>query len=194
MIRNQVSGLVFAGGLARRMHGQAKGLLPLRGKPLLGHVLERFAPQVGPLSVNANGAPDDYAAFGYPVLADRLEGFIGPLAGLHAGLLACATPWLATVPCDAPLLPDDLVARLHAALMASDASIAAASAGGRAQPTFMLCRREVVDDLERYLSAGGRKIHVWLADMKALQVDFADAAAFANINTPEELAQLENIP
>lgn len=187
-----VTGLVFAGGLARRMDGREKGLLALRGRPLIAHVLERFAPQVGGIVINANRECETYVGFGHPVIADVIGGFAGPLAGLQAGLQACATPLLATAPCDAPLLPLDLVARLHDALVASRAPIAAASTGGRLQPTFMLCRREVLGDLERYLSGGGRKIHTWLVDMGVLAVPFADDAAFANINTPAELDALES--
>ena len=188
-----VTGLVFAGGLARRMQGRDKGLLPLHGRQLVAHVLDRMVPQADAILINVNNPPDAYAAFGHRIIADVIPGHAGPLAGLHAGLLAAATPLVATVPCDAPRLPADLVARLHAALMASAAPAAVAFAADRLQPTFMLCRREVRADLERYLAGGGRKIHTWISDIGALAVPFADASAFANINTPEELADLENM-
>lgn len=187
-----VTGLVLAGGLARRMQGRDKGLLPLRGRSLVAHVLERLAPQTDAILINANSHGEAYAAFGHPLIADVIGGHAGPLAGLHAGLLACTTPLVVTVPCDAPRLPADLVARLHAALAGSTAPAAVAHAAGRLQPTFMLCRRELGADLERYLAGGGRKIHAWINDIRALTVPFADASAFANINTPEELAELEN--
>lgn len=189
---SDVTGLIFAGGLARRMEGREKGLLPLRGRPLIRHVLERLEPQVGAVLINANRRREDYAAFGPPVVADLLEGFPGPLAGLQAGLQACRTPLLATAPCDAPLLPTDLIDRLSAALAASDAPAAAASTDGRLQPTFLLCRREVLAGLVRYLTGGGRSVHGWLEQIGTVPVAFADAGAFANINTPEELAVLEN--
>lgn len=188
-----VTGLVFAGGLARRMQGRDKGLLPLHGRPLVAHVLERLAPQADALLINVNNPSDAYAAFGHPLIADVIPGHAGPLAGLHAGLLAAATPLVVTAPCDAPRLPADLVARLHGALMASAAPAAVAFAADRLQPTFMLCRREVRAGLEGYLASGGRKIHAWISDIGALAVPFADASAFANINTPEELADLENM-
>lgn len=187
-----VTGLVFAGGLARRMQGRDKGLLPLHGRPLVDHVLERLAPQVDAVLINANSHREDYAAFGHPVIADAIGGHVGPLAGLHAGLLACTTPLVVTVPCDAPRLPTDLVARLLAALAGSSAPAAVAYAAERLQPTFMLCRRELRADLEHYLAGGGRKIHTWINDIGALTVPFDDASAFANINTPEELAELDN--
>lgn len=188
--RSAITGLIFAGGLARRMDGREKGLLPLRGRPLVVHVLERLAPQVGTILLNANRNREAYAAFGRPVVADAIEGFPGPLAGLHAGLQACTTPLLATAPCDAPLLPANLVERLAAA-MQDDTLAAAASTGGRLQPTFMLCRREAIDRLEGYLAEGGRKVHAWLEAIGAVAVPFDDEAAFANVNTPEELAGLE---
>jgi len=190
MPHDDVTGLILAGGLARRMDGRAKGLLPLGGRPLIAHVLERLAPQVGSMVINANRDSESYTAFGCPVVADVITGFAGPLAGLHAGLGACATPLLACVPCDTPQLPLDLVATLHAALSAGTATVAAASVGGRLQPAFMLCRREVRTDLECYLATGGRSIHAWLATLAALTVPFDDASAFVNINTPEELARI----
>lgn len=192
MHHEHVTGLVLAGGLARRMDGRDKGLIDFQGKPLVAHVLERLMPQVGPILLNANRHRDRYAAYGHPVIADVIDGFAGPLAGLHAGLLASATPLLATVPCDAPLLPTDLVARLAAALEHSHAPVAAACAAGRLQPAFMLCRRGVLADLERYIADGGRKIHAWLAGIGAVEVPFDAAEAFANINTPEELDRMES--
>lgn len=189
-----VTGLILAGGLARRMDGRDKGLLPLAGRPLVAHVIERLAPQVGSLLISANRNREDYAAFGHPVLADAVPDFAGPLAGLHAGLLACRTPLLATAPCDAPRLPADLVERLHAELLTQAATAAAAFAGERLQPTFMLCRREIVGELERYLAGGGRRIHTWLEGIGACAVTFPDANAFINLNTPSELAELEDQP
>ena len=121
----KVTGLILAGGLGRRMGGRDKGLQPFRGRPMAAWAIERLAPQVDTLLVNANQNPASYAAFGYPVVPDRIAGFAGPLAGLHAGLSACETPLLVTAPCDSPFLPEDLVDPLHhrsavaAALIAS---------------------------------------------------------------------------
>jgi len=188
---SQITGLIIAGGLARRMGGGDKGMQMLRGKPLLAHVIERFAPQVDRLLINANHNPAAYAAFGYPLVADTLEGYAGPLAGLQAGLAQCPTLLLATVPCDTPFLPRDLVARLHAALDAAQAPLAVATTAGWTQHTFMLCRREVLPSLTAFLATGERKIGRWYATLDAVEVPFADEAAFANINTLEELAHLE---
>ena len=184
-----VTGLIIAGGLARRMGGVDKGLQLLQGRPLLAHVIERFAPQVDGLLINANHQADAYAVFGYPLIADELAGYAGPLAGLHAGLARCPTPLLATVPCDTPFLPLDLVARLNAALTASQAVLAVATTAGWTQHTCMLCRREVLPGLHAFLASGERKIGRWYETLDVVEVPFDDEAAFANINTLEELSQ-----
>lgn len=170
------------------MGGRDKGLLPLAGRPLIAHVLERLRPQVDAICISANRHADEYAAFGHPVLADALPGYAGPLAGIHAGLSACATPLLAVVPCDAPRLPADLVAALHAGMAAAGAPAALVAAGGELQPTFMLCRRETLADLTAFLDGGGRGIRDWLHRLGAAEIPRSDVDAYVNINTPEELA------
>ena len=192
----EVTGLVLAGGKSTRMGGRAKGLLPLRGEPLIAHVIARLRPQVGSLLLSANGP--DYAACALPVVADALPGHLGPLAGLHAGLRACETPWLVTAPCDAPFLPDDLVTRLAAAaypirgISSSQCRLLVARSTHGIEPGFMLCHASMTDDLERWLRDGGRKVQDWLAAAGAAEVRFDNAAAFANINTPEELARSQD--
>ena len=184
-----VTGLVLAGGLGRRMGGVDKGLLDLDGRPMVAHVIDRLVPQVDALLINANQNVERYCAFGHPVVADRIGGFAGPLAGLHAGLSVAQTPLLVSVPCDSPFLPLDLVARLRAALEADGAQITVAKTGARAQPVFSLMRRDLLDDLTAYLAGGGRKIDAWYARLAVIEVSFDDqAAAFANINTREELS------
>lgn len=186
-----ITGLILAGGLGRRMGGRDKGLQPFRGKPMAAWAIERLAPQVDALLINANQNQEAYAAFGYPVVPDRIAGFAGPLAGLHTGLLTCETPLLVTAPCDSPFLPEDLVARLRAALEAAGADLAVAQTGTQPHPVFCLVRREVLDGLTAFLEAGGRKVDAWYAALKVAEVPFADEAAFANINTLDELNQLE---
>lgn len=185
-----ITGLILAGGRGSRMAGADKGLTLLGGRPLAAHVIERLAPQVGSLLINANRHGADYARYGYPVLADRIDGFVGPLAGLHAGLLACATPLLVSAPCDSPFLPLDLVARLHARLVADDAQIAIPQTSDGLQPVFALVRREVAAPLTAYLAAGGRQLQAWCRQLRLATVDFPDSAAFRNINTLEELAEV----
>ena len=168
------------------MGGVDKGLQLLRGRPMVEWVLGRLAPQVDEILVNANQNLEAYARLGYRVVPDAIGGFAGPLAGLHAGLSAASHPLAVTVPCDSPFLPLDLVARLRAALGASD--LAVAKTGDQPHPVFSLVRRAVLDHLAQYLASGGRKIDAWYATLKVVEVPFDDKAdAFRNINTREEL-------
>jgi molybdopterin-guanine dinucleotide biosynthesis protein A len=181
-----VTGIILAGGQGRRMGGVDKGLQPLRGRPMVAWAIERLAPQVDEILVNANQNAEAYARFGYRVVPDSVGGFAGPLAGLHAGLLAAAHPLAATVPCDSPFLPLDLVARLKSVLGGND--LAVAKTGDQPHPVFALVRRRVLPHLEAFLADGGRKIDAWYATLAAVEVPFDDEAdAFRNINTLEEL-------
>jgi molybdopterin-guanine dinucleotide biosynthesis protein A len=182
----RVTGIVLAGGRGSRMGGVDKGLQPLRGKPMVARVLERLAPQVDEIVLNANQNLDAYAGFGHRVVPDSLGGFAGPLAGLHAGLQAAAHPLAVTVPCDSPFLPLDLVVRLRDSLAGND--LAVAKTGDQPHPVFALVRRTVLPHLERFLAGGGRKIDAWYATLSVVEVSFDDQPdAFRNINTLEEL-------
>ena len=182
----KVTGIVLAGGKGMRMGGVDKGLQPLRGKPMVAWSIARLKPQVEEIVINANQNLEIYRAFGYPVVADEIEGFAGPLAGLHAGLNAAAHPLVVTVPCDSPFLPADLVSRLSASL--KDRDLAVAKTGSQPHPVFALMKREVRQSLEAFLASGGRKIDAWYAALKVVEVGFDDEAdAFRNINTIEEL-------
>ena len=185
----KVTGIVLAGGQGRRMGGVDKGLEPLRGRPMVQWALERLAPQVDEILINANQNMDAYARFGQRVVPDEVGGFAGPLAGLHAGLKAASHPLAVTVPCDSPFLPADLVARLHAAMDKHGAQLAVAKTGDQPHPVFSLVKRDVLANLGEFLAGGGRKIDVWYASLKTVEVPFDDEAeAFSNINTREELA------
>ncbi len=188
----QVTGIVLAGGMGRRMGGVDKGLVEFRGKPLVAHVLERLRPQVEEILVNANRETARYTAFGYPVIGDAIGGYAGPLAGLHCGMRAASHPLVLTVPCDSPFLPADLVQRLRQALQAHGADLAVAKTLEQPHPVFCLARTSLLANLTRFLEEGGRKIDAWYAGLNAVEVPFDDeAGAFANINTPEELACLQ---
>ena len=192
MLEVAVTGIILAGGQGSRMGGVDKGLQPFRGKPMVAHVLERLAPQVTEVLINANRNPDEYARFGYRVIADEIEGFAGPLAGFERGLAHASSPLVVTAPCDSPFLPADLVARLHAALLMTNAQLAVAKTGSQAHPVFSLMRRDVHESLRDFLSSGQRKIDKWYAALKVVEVAFDDEAdAFLNINTREELSTLE---
>ena len=190
-----ITGVILAGGLGRRMGNVDKGLRLLAGRPMVAWVRDRLAPKVDRILVNANRNLDAYGAFGDRVIPDSITGFAGPLAGLHEGLSRAGTPLVVTVPCDSPLLPLDLVARLHAALehdAAHRADLAVARTGDQPHPVFCLARRTLLPDLAAYLAGGGRKIDAWYARLRAVEVRFDDCPdAFSNVNTPEELAALE---
>jgi len=190
---NGITGVILAGGQGRRMGGVDKGLRELRGKPMIEWVLERFAPQVDAVLINANQNLELYARFGHPVITDEIGGFAGPLAGLQCALSAARHPLVATVPCDSPFLPGDLVTRLDTALQTRQAQLAVARTGNQPHPVFCLCRRDVLPHLTQFLAGGGRKIDAWYATLRVIEVAFDDAAdAFSNINTPEELSAFEN--
>lgn len=187
--RQQITALILAGGKSRRMGGTDKGLLPFGGGLLVGHVLDAIRPQVGGVLISANRHQAEYERFGVPVLTDPLDDFQGPLAGFLAGLRRMQTEYLLTLPCDGPVVVDDLAGRLAAGLSRSDADIAVAHDGNRLQPVYALLNRRVLPDLELALGEGERKIDRWYARNRWVRVDFHDVPEqFSNINTPEDYA------
>jgi molybdopterin-guanine dinucleotide biosynthesis protein A len=195
-----ITGLVLAGGRGTRMGGVDKGLQNFHGMPLALHTLMRLQPQVGQTLINANRNLAAYEAFGVPVWHDVLPDYAGPLAGFMTGLAHCETPYLVTVPCDTPLFPPDMVARLAAALEANDAEIAMACAPEedgqlRTQPVFCLLKVELIESLTRFTQGGGRKIDAWTAQHRCVEVPFNapgdEPRAFFNANTLAELRKLE---
>lgn len=195
--RNDVTGLILAGGRGSRMGGIDKGLQPFRGVPLAMHTMMRLAPQTGHVLINANRNLAAYESFGAPIVVDAANDFAGPLAGMLAGLQQCETPFMVTAPCDSPLLPIDLVARLGQALVEHDAEIAMAAtreADGRLQghPVFMLMHATVLPSLMQALAEGEHKIAAWASRHRTERVLFDDANAFSNVNTLDELRALEH--
>ena len=192
MSKPQITGVVLAGGLGRRMGGTDKGLQELRGQPMVHWVIERLAPQVDELLINANQNGERYATFGHRVVPDQIPDFAGPLAGLHAALSAATHSLVATAPCDSPFLPADLISRLFSALTAANADLAVAKTFDQAHPVFCLCKRSVLPHLTEFLESGGRKIDRWYSTLNLVEVAFDDEAdAFENINTREELGRFE---
>jgi molybdenum cofactor guanylyltransferase len=200
--RNQITGVVLAGGQSRRMGGGDKGLLELAGKAMLGHVIDRLSPQVGRMAINANGDPSRFAPFALPVVADTMSGFVGPLAGVLAGMRwsagnVSATRWIVTVAGDAPMLPLDLVSRLTAAVGARETAIALARSAGEVHPVIGLWPVALADDLEAALESGVRKVLHWTDRHGTVAVDFpmtrigsVEVDPFFNANTPQELDSL----
>jgi molybdopterin-guanine dinucleotide biosynthesis protein A len=195
LAKDQITGLVLAGGRGSRMGGVDKGLQLHTGVPLAQHALQRLAPQVGPLLINGNRNLDAYAAMGVPVCADVLPDHAGPLAGFMAGLSKCETPYLVTVPCDSPLFPTDLVERLAQALVETDADIAMAATledgVPQVQPVFCLLKTSLRSSLATFTQSGQRKIDRWTTLHRCVEVRFDDAHAFFNANTLDELQQLQ---
>ena len=193
--RDDITGLVLAGGRGSRMGGVDKGLQNHRGMPLAMHALLRLQPQVGHAMINANRNLGAYESMGVPVWPDVQSDFPGPLAGVLVGLERCETNYLVTVPCDTPNFPLDLVDRLAQALEAEQADIAMAATRENgevmAQPVFCLLKATLLESLVKYLHDGQRKIDRWTALHRVATVVFDDASAFDNANTVEELQRLQ---
>ena len=191
--RASITGLVLAGGRGQRLGGVDKGLQDWRGLPLVDHAIARLAPQVREVMISANRNTALYATRAARVLADASDDFPGPLAGILAGLRAAGPPWLAVVPCDSPLLPTDLFARLARGLADARGAVVQRDHGAdglRLEPVCCLLATALADDLAAYLAEGGRKVEGWVA-RHATPVLFdraEDDAAFANVNTPADLA------
>ena len=189
--REKITALVLAGGKSRRMGGRDKGLLPFGTGLLVGHVVESIRPQVGAVLISANRNQDEYRRFGFPVIADPLDDFQGPLAGFLAGLETMPSDYLLTLPCDGPVVVPDLANRLATGLSEAEADIAVAHDGHRLQPVYALLHRRVLPDLRLALEEGERKIDRWYPRHHWVAVDFSDVPEqFSNINTPEDYARV----
>ena len=198
----EVVGVLLAGGLSRRMGGGDKCLRDLGGKPILARIIERAAPQVGALVLNANGDPSRFDGFGLPVAADVIEGYAGPLAGVLTGLdwaaaNAPGAPWLASFACDAPFFPTNMVERMLAAVSAAGADMACAVTPGRTHPVFGLWPVALRDDLRKAMvEEDMRKVDLWTARYRLVEVAFPDGPSaqgpvdpFFNTNRPEDLEE-----
>ncbi|WP_272008052.1 molybdenum cofactor guanylyltransferase MobA [Roseovarius sp. ZX-A-9] len=189
--------IILAGGLATRMGGGDKGLLPLGEGTLLSHVIDRIAPQVAGLALNANGDPARFAALGLPVLPDPVGGFVGPLAGVLAGLDWAAgqgAETVVSVAADTPFFPCDLVPRLMMAAQGMQVPLALAATPDGRQPTFGLWPVALRDDLRAALQDGLRKVVLWTDQHDARTAQFdAQGDPFFNVNTPEDLARAQAI-
>lgn len=191
-------GVILAGGQATRMGGGDKGILPLGGKTLLAHVIERLSPQVAELALNANGDPARFDAFGLPVLSDSIDGFVGPLAGVLAGLDWAATlgaTHVVTAAADTPFFPADLVPQLMLAAETQGKPIALAKTENGRHPTFGLWPVDLRDDLRQALQDGVRKVVAWTDKHGTAMAEFPvqEFDPFFNVNTPEDLALAERL-
>lgn len=186
--------LILAGGRGRRMEGRDKGLIPLLGKPVIEHLLARIRLQSQQILISANRNLEQYARYGYPVVRDTLNGFAGPLAGILAGLSACETGFMLTLPVDAPLLSPDYLVRMKQTLEQSDRPACVAAFEGRPEPVFCLAERTTLSVLEAYLATGQRSVHGWLQQIGAANTDFSDVPEqFINLNRARDQQRLETL-
>jgi molybdopterin-guanine dinucleotide biosynthesis protein A len=196
--QEQVTGLVLAGGMGRRMQGIDKGLVPLAGREMVAYVIDALRVNVAEVIVNANRNEPDYAGFGVRVIADSIEGYQGPLAGVEAGMAAAATPWLFTCPCDSPMHSTELLPYMWQQVQTRrntnpDVVIGMASDGDRTQPVFSLLHTSLLPSLRSYLGSGERKIDRWFAQHAMITVDCSRYAdSFVNVNTEQQKQELES--
>lgn len=185
-----MSAVILAGGKGSRFNGIDKGLMQLKDKALIGHLINRIQPQVPNIIISANRNLEKYRQFGFPVYQDDIDDYAGPLAGILKALEKCNTEWLMTVPADCPFIPDDLAERL--AKKSKGNKVVMVHDGKRLQPTFSLLHHSQITSLEQFLQRGERKTRVWMQQQPHDVVDFSDKVnAFININTEEELFYAE---
>lgn len=187
-----IEAVVLAGGMARRMGGDDKGLVTLNGKAMICHTLDRLAPQVNSIVINANRNQADYEQFGFKVISDDTSGYLGPLAGMVTALCRTQADYLLTVPCDSPLLPVNLASKMLAMLIETQADIIVAGDGKREQPVVMLLSPSLASSMQAFLDNGERKIDFWYQQHNYQVCHFGEHPdAFINVNTPEQKQQLE---
>ena len=180
----EITGVILAGGLARRMNGQDKGLVTYQDKPLIEHVLQDFMPQIDHCMISANRNIARYQGYGHPVYRDEMGDYAGPLAGIATALRHCETKWLACVPCDAYSLPSNLVQQLLQTAHSSQAKICIANDGQRWQPLYALIHTATLTPLEHYLDTGKRSVMQWVKSQNAAIADCSNEHQhFKNINS-----------
>ncbi len=190
--KTPLTAVILAGGKATRMGGSDKGLIRFLGKPLVERICAALNPQVSELLINANRNLDQYRQLGYKVIEDNIGGYQGPLAGMQAALLEAEHSWLLTVPCDGPHISENYAGRMIDAATAEKVHLAVAHDGDRLQPVYSLIHRNLAGSLDQFLQSGQRKIDNWFEQHTFATVDFsADRRMFANINSPQHLAELE---
>ncbi|NEV61188.1 molybdenum cofactor guanylyltransferase MobA [Thiorhodococcus minor] len=189
---DDITGVILAGGAGRRMDGRDKGLLPFGDRALVEWAIDALAPQVGSLLISANRNIDSYSRYGLPVVRDSEPGFNGPLAGVLSAMRSARTPWILTLPCDAPFPPPDLGRRLGAEIAKRTADLAIATDGTRRHSLHALLPAALASDLADFLAAGDRKVELWQRRHQIAQADFSDCPeAFLNLNTPDDARRAE---
>jgi molybdopterin-guanine dinucleotide biosynthesis protein A len=190
--QTKVAGVILAGGRARRMNNQDKGLVNFKGRPMVSYAIAALAPVVGRIFINANRNVDQYRQFGWPVISDQTDSFEGPLAGILAVMVHADADVLVVIPCDSPLIKMEHLQRLLLVREENNADVAVAFDGIRIHPVFLAIKTTLQTSLQDYLADGQRKVAVWLDRQNLVRVDFSnEPEMFCNINTVTELSALE---
>ena len=180
------AGVILAGGRGQRMGGKDKGTVDYNGLPLVQHVINRISPQLDQIVISANRNIDFYKAYNYPVLADDIGEYWGPLAGIATAMNFCKCDLLLTVPCDTPRLPDDLLQRLTNVMQEQKVDVVMAQDSNRLHPVIALVKSNLYEDLLAYLQRGERMVLKWMQSQKWAAADFSDQAdCFTNINSQD---------
>ncbi|MGZ5049719.1 MAG: molybdenum cofactor guanylyltransferase MobA [Methylobacter sp.] len=190
--RTKVAGVILAGGRARRMNNQDKGLVHFNGRPMIGYAIAALEPVVDYVLINANRNLDEYRQFGKPVISDQTDSFDGPLAGILAAMIHAEAEVLLVMPCDSPLVKTEYLQKLLSARAENDADVAIAFDGDKMHPVFLAIKTALQNSLQGYLDNGQRKVAVWLQQQNWVKADFSqEPEIFANINTMAELSRLQ---
>ena len=190
--QTKVTGVILAGGLARRMNNQDKGLVNYKGRPMVSYAIAAVTAVADESIINANRNREQYQTFGLPVVADQTSSFDGPLAGILAAMIYTDADVLVVVPCDSPLIRAEHLQKLLATRAENDAEVAVAFDGERLHPVFLAIKTSLKTSLQDYLASGQRKIGHWLEQQKMVKADFSnEPEIFVNINTLTELSELE---
>jgi molybdenum cofactor guanylyltransferase len=190
--QTKVTGVILAGGLARRMHNRDKGLIDFKGRPLVSYAIDAMAVVTDRLIINANRNIERYRQFGFPVVADQTGSFDGPLAGVLTAMIYAETGIVLVMPCDSPLFEAKHLQKLLSARAESDADVAVAFDGERLHPVFFAAKTALKTALQNYLDSGQRKLEYWLQQQLMVKADFSsEPKLFINLNTMAELEALE---
>ncbi|MFZ2313523.1 MAG: molybdenum cofactor guanylyltransferase MobA [Methylobacter sp.] len=191
--QTKVTGVILAGGLARRMNKQDKGLVNFKGRPMVSYAIAALAPLVDQIVISANRSSEQYRQFGWPVVADQTDSFDGPLAGVLAAMTCVDADVLLVIPCDSPLIKAEHLQKLLVTRAENDANVAVAFDGERLHPVFLAIKTTLKTSLHDYLASGQRKMALWLEQQNMVQVDFSnEPEILSNINTLAELSALES--
>ena len=189
---SEITAVILAGGQGQRMGGQDKGWVSFNGQPMICHVLNQVSSQVSCVLINANRSQKEYRSLGCEVIEDIEPGYHGPLMGMLTGLVSAKTDWILFVPCDIPLLPEDIVQKLAAAIVDQSADVAVVHDGERLQPVISLMHRSLLPSLQEWLAAGKRKIDRWYMQHRMAVVRFDGSSDdFVNLNTVQDVQALE---